>query len=160
MENLWRNKKSWAYNRSKTSIMKKKKLNIRFYLARAYQSFSDHLTSTFHFQLLTFFFWNTLGVHTKLDLDLFLNPHKKKLSFYPNPNRLEIEKWMKKESTHFFLKNIHWKQFGKHKESWILLATKHYKIGNEKIIKGDGYCCVSLTTAQKARFGFLNERSP
>ena len=68
------------------------KLNTRFYLVQVYQSFLDHLTSTFHFQLLTFFFWSTLGVHTKLNLDLFLNPYKKKLSFYPNPNRLEIER--------------------------------------------------------------------
>ena len=81
----------------------KTKLNTRFYLAQAYQSLLNNLTSTFHFQVLIFF-WNTLGVHTKLDLDLFFNPHKKKLSFYPNPNRLEIEIWMNKESTHFFLR--------------------------------------------------------
>ena len=88
------------------------KLNSRFYLVQANQSFLDHLTSTFHFQLLTFF-RSTLGVHTKLDLDLFLNPHKKKMSFYPNPNWLEIERWMNEKSTHLFLKKIHWKRFGK-----------------------------------------------
>ena len=60
------------------------KLNTRFYLAQAYQSFSSHLTNTFQFQLLTFFFWNTPGVHTKLNGGLFLNLHKKKMGFYPN----------------------------------------------------------------------------
>ena len=51
------------------------------------QSFLDHLSSTFHFQLLTFF-WSTLEVHIKLNLGLFLNPHKKKMGLYPNPNRM------------------------------------------------------------------------
>ena len=66
------------------------KQNTRFYLTQAYQSFPNHLTSTFHFQLLTFF-RSTLEVHTKLDLSLFLNPHKKKMRFYTNPNRFKIE---------------------------------------------------------------------
>ena len=41
--------------------------------------------------LLMFFifsFWSTLGVRTKLNLGLFLNPHKKKIGMYPNPNRM------------------------------------------------------------------------
>ena len=89
------------------------KLNIRFYLVQVYQSFSNHLTSTFHFQLLTFFFQSTLGVHIKLNLRLFLNPHKKKICIYTNPNRFEIERWMNEESSHSFsrksIKKFGWK---------------------------------------------------
>ena len=72
------------------------KLNTRFFLAQAYRSFSDHLTSTLYFQLLTFFFRNTLGVYTKLDLGLFLNPHKKKLR----------DKWMKNQPIFFSRKSM------------------------------------------------------
>ena len=63
-------------------------MNTRFYLTQANQSFPNHLTSMFHFQLLTFFFRSTLGVHTKLDLGIFLNPHKKKMGFCTNPNSM------------------------------------------------------------------------
>ena len=68
------------------------KLNPRFCLIQTYQSFLDHLTSTFHFQLFTFLFRSTLGIHIKLDLGLFLNPYKKKMSFYTNPTRFKIER--------------------------------------------------------------------
>lgn len=84
------------------------KLNItRFYLTQTYQSFLDHLTSTFHIYLFTFLFQSTLGIHTKLDLGLFLNPHKEKMGFYTNPTRFKIERWMNEEVTYFFLKKIH-----------------------------------------------------
>ena len=78
-----------------------------FYLIQTYQSFLDHLTSTFHFQLFTFLFRSTLGIHIKLDLGLFLNPYKKKMGFYTNPTRFKIERWMDEEATYFFLKKIH-----------------------------------------------------
>ena len=75
------------------------KLNARFYLVQAYQSFPNHLTSNFHFQILTFFFWSTLGVHTNLNLNLFLNLHKKKMGFHPTQMN---ERRMFKELNPFF----------------------------------------------------------
>ena len=89
-ENLQIYQKPRAYNLSKTSTMKNKKLNSRFYLTQANQSFSDHLTSTFPFQFLTFFFRSTLRVHNKLDLSLFLNPYKKKMGFCIKPREREM----------------------------------------------------------------------
>ena len=56
VENFQRDKKPQAYNWSKNVHYEEQKLNTRFYLAEAYQSFPDHLTSTFSFQFLTFFF--------------------------------------------------------------------------------------------------------
>ena len=71
------------------------------------------LTNTFHFQLLTFFFQSTLGVHIKFNLGFFLNSHKKNICFYTNPNRFKIEIWMNEESSHSFsrksIKNFGWK---------------------------------------------------
>ena len=84
VENLRRDKENHGstIDKKKRQLWRTKTKYKVLYLTQAYQSFSDHLTSTFHFQLLTFFFWSTLGVHTKLDLDLFLNSHMTKLGFY------------------------------------------------------------------------------
>ena len=49
------------------------------------------LNQYLHFQLLTFFFQSTLGVCIKLDLDLFLNSHKKKMGFCTKPREWEMD---------------------------------------------------------------------
>ena len=59
--------------------------STRFYLAQANQSFPEYLTSTFIF---SFSCWSTLGVRTKLNLGLFLNPHKKKMGLTKSPTTL------------------------------------------------------------------------
>ena len=69
--------------------MNNNQLSTKFYLAQVYLSFPDYLTSTFQLQHHTFF-RSTLGIHTKLNLDLFFNPHKKKMSL----NKWENERWM------------------------------------------------------------------
>ena len=104
MENLRRDKKTTDQQLIKNVHYEEQKPNTRFYLVQIYQSFLNHLTNTFHFQLLTFFFQSTLGVHIKLNLGLFLNPHKKKICFYTNLNRFKIEKLMNEKSSHSFLR--------------------------------------------------------
>lgn len=47
VEHLRKDIKPQAYNQSKTSFMKNKKLNTRFYFAKVGKSFLDHLTSIF-----------------------------------------------------------------------------------------------------------------
>ena len=70
-------------------------LNTRIYLAQTLNPFPDRLPRTFKLQLSIFLFRSILRIHTKLDLDLFLNPQKKKFGFY-----LQYDDYESRDETH------------------------------------------------------------
>ena len=127
MKNLRRDKKSRTYNWSKMFTMKNKKWMQGFTYLKPTNPSRITWLAHFHFQFHTFFLWSTLGIFTKFDLDIFFNPHKKKMGFHPSPNRLKIERWMNKRINSFFLKKICWKQFENQVENEIFLTTKYPK---------------------------------
>ena len=137
--------------------MNKNHLSTRFYLAQVYQSFSDYLTSTFQLQLYTFF-WSTLGVHTKLNQDLFLNLHKKKMCFQLNSNQWEHQRWMKEISkAHFIEKSIR-KQIWKSKWEGFSWQPNTPTMDWRKSLKGVGGLVVSVLHNPRMKILGLNRK--
>ena len=120
MENLWIDKKPRAYNRSKTSTMKNKKLNTRFYLTQVHWSFPDHLTSTFLLPASHLLFQEHTWSPHQLDLNFFLNPHKKKMGFYPDLIVSILRDEWRKESPIFFSRKSIENNLENNRKIWFL----------------------------------------